>query len=274
MTEPFWRRQILAGSFFVEKGKRFVGGHETGTTTGMPKRLPGQSLREQKERLLENRVAPLYLGTAFLWILWLWEHYKLQAHQPPTPTLVLCLAIVATGTSSIVFRRLFFRVRNLTRGEHGELTVAESLEQLRTIGYRPIHDIVGKGFNIDHVLVGPAGVFAIETKFRSGSGEISFRNGEGLFIGEREEEGDCLRQARGNAFNVKRMIWEHCGFFQWVTPMVIFVGNWRVWNDWSDTDALVLTLDRLVPYFANQQPRLIRREIDLIASHLERCAKS
>ena len=251
--------------------KRFAGGHETGTTTGMPKRLPGQSLREQKERLLENRVAPLYLGTAFLWILWLWE---LQTHQPPTPTLVLCLAIIATGTSSIVFRRLFFRFRNLTRGEHGELTVAESLEQLRTIGYRPIHDIVGKGFNIDHVLVGPAGVFAIETKFRRGSGEISFRNGEGLFIGEREEEGDCLRQARNNAIDVRRMIWEHCGFFQWVTPLVVFVGNWRVRNDWTDTDARILTLDRLVPYLSNQQPLLIRREIDLIASHLERCAKS
>jgi len=240
---------------------------------GMPKRLPGQSLRDEKERLLENWVAPLYCGTAFLWILWLWERYKLQTHQPPTPTVVLCMAVIATGTSSIVFRRLLLRFRHLNRGEHGELTVAERLEQLRTIGYRPIHDIVGKGFNIDHVLVGPAGVFAIETKFRSGSGEISFRDGQGLFIGEREE-GDCLRQARGNAYNVRRMIWEHCGFFQWVTPLVVFVGKWRVRNDWTDTNARVLTLDRLVPYLSSQQPLLIRREIDLIASHLERTAKS
>ena len=115
-----------------------------------------------------------YCGTAFLWLLWFWEWYKLQTHQPPRPTIVLCAAIIATGTSLIVFRRVFFRFRNLNRGERGELTVAESLEQLRTIGYRPIHDIVGKGFNIDHVLVGPAGVFVIETKFRSGSGEIEF----------------------------------------------------------------------------------------------------
>ena len=52
-------------------------------------------------------------------------------------------------------------------------------------------------FNIDHVLVGPGGVFAIETKFRSGRGEITFRNGEGLFVGGRIEEKDCLKQARG-----------------------------------------------------------------------------
>ena len=231
-------------------------------------------MRDHKERLLENCVIPLYSGTVFLWILWLWEWYKLQTHQPPTPTVVLCMAIIATGASSIVFRRLFFRFRNLNRGERSELTVAESLEQLRTIGYRPIHDIVGKGFNIDHVLVGPAGVFAIETKFRSGSGVISFLNGEGLFVGEREEGNDCLKQARCNAIDVRRMIWEHCGFSPWVTPLVVFVGNWRIRNDWSDTDARVLTLDRLVPYFSNQQPRLIRREIDLIASHLERCGKT
>lgn len=236
----------------------------------MPKRLPGQSLRDQKERLIENLVMPCYSGTAFLWILWLWECYKLHTHQPPMPAEVFCAAIVATGISLIIFRRMFFRFRNLNRGEQGELTVAGCLEQLRTIGYRPIHDIVGKNFNIDHVLVGPAGVFAIETKFRGGRGEISFRDGAGLFVGEREEERDCLHQARSNAFNVRQMIWEHCGFSPWVTPLVLFVGNWRVRNEWVDTDTRVLTIDRLIPYFSNQQPQLVRREIDLITSHLER----
>ena len=84
------------------------------------------------------------------------------------------------------------------RGERGELVVAEQLEELRATGFRCFHDIVRDGFNIDHVVVGPPGVFVIETKFRSGSGVIEFRNGQGIFVGGREEERDPFKQARGN----------------------------------------------------------------------------
>jgi hypothetical protein len=34
-------------------------------------------------------------------------------------------------------------------------------------GYQVFHDLPAEGFNIDHVVVGPAGVFAVETKGRS-----------------------------------------------------------------------------------------------------------
>ena len=240
----------------------------------MNRRLPGQSLRDQKEQLTDNRLIPFYFTTVLAWLLWGWELYKARAHQPPQPSVLLVVAIAVTGVSVIVFGRLFQKFRNLNRGEQGELTVAEALDELRAYGYRPVHDIVGKNFNIDHVLVGPGGVFAIETKFRSGTGEISFRNGEGLFIGGFQEEKDCLSQARGNAEQVNRLIQENCGRWEWVTPIVVFVGNWRVKDEWRDTDTRVFTSDRLVHYIINQQPQLKRGEIELIASHLERSARS
>ena len=74
------------------------------------------------------------------------------------------------------------------------ITCCRCLEELRSEGYKPVHDIVGNGFNIDHVIVGPGGVFAIETKYRSGKGEITVRN-EGVFVDDRLEEKDCLKQA-------------------------------------------------------------------------------
>jgi hypothetical protein len=164
--------------------------------------------------------------------------------------------------------------RRLNRGEHGELHVSDALEELRVDGYKPIHDIVGKNFNVDHVLVGPGGVFAIETKFRSGKGEITFRNGEGLFVDGRVEEKDCLKQARGNAAAVAELIAETCGRRQWVTPLVVFVGDWRVKDDWHDTGVRVFTPDRLMRYIRNQQPQLKKSEIKLIVSHLERSSQS
>ncbi len=151
--------------------------------------------------------------------------------------------------------------------------VAEALDGLRAAGYQVIHDLVREGrFNIDHVVVGPSGVYAIETKFRSGSGEISFRNGQGLFVGGRPEENDSLAQARGNAREVNRMIRENCQREVWVKPLVAFVGDWRVRDDWRTTEARVFTPTTLTAYIARQQPCLCRSEIELIASHLGRSA--
>lgn len=46
----------------------------------------------------------------------------------------------------------------------GEKAVGQFLEALRKQGCRIFHDIVGNGFNIDHVVIGPLGVFTVETK--------------------------------------------------------------------------------------------------------------
>ena len=118
------------------------------------------------------------------------------------------MAIIATGAAVIGFLRLMPKARNLVRGEKGELKVAETLEDLRATGYSVFHDIKREGYNIDHVVVGPAGLFVIETKFRSGYGEIEFRNGEGLFVGGKQEEQDALLQARRNARDMNRLLKE------------------------------------------------------------------
>jgi hypothetical protein len=238
------------------------------------RRLPGQSLRDEKDRLLENRFLPLYCATAFLWILSALDQYRIWLHQGPAPKTALSLAVISTGVCAIVFRRVFRQCIRLNRGERGELRVAEVLDDLRRYEYRPFHDVVRDGFNVDHVVVGPGGVFAIETKYRSGAGEITFRNGEGLFVDGFPEEKDSLSQARGNAAEVNRLIKENCHLDVWVKPVVVFVGDWRVKNAWRSTDARVFTPDRLVDHIVNQQPSLTRREIELIASHLERSAKS
>ena len=238
------------------------------------RRRAGQSIRDEKERLFENRLLPYVFGPSFLWLIFAVEALHSWTGEPLQPRLWLCVAIAATGVAWIGFRRLFPEFRNLNRGERGELRVAEILDDLRSFGYRVFHDLPGEGYNVDHVVVGPAGVFAIETKFRSGRGEIEFRNDEGLFVGGRKEENDPLLQARRNAKDVNQIINENCRIDQWVKPLVIFVGEWKIKSRWRDTDARVLSTDQIVDYFDRQQPVLVRREIDLICSHLERSVKS
>jgi hypothetical protein len=240
----------------------------------MVQRLPGQSLRDEKQRLFDDWLMPYVYVPFFAWVIWVVESVHSWTKQPPMPGFWFCFALAVTGISLVGFRRLIPTFRRLNRGEHGELRVAKVLDELRSFGYRAFHDLARDGFNIDHVVVGPAGVFAIETKFRSGQGDITFRNGEGLFVDGFPEEKDSLKQARGNAREVHQIIKENCGLDEWVRPLVVFVGDWRVKNDWRSTDARVFTTDTLLRHIVNQQPRLKRSEIKLIASHLERSAKS
>lgn len=237
------------------------------------RRTAGQSLRESRDRLMDSKLIVYVFAPAMIWVVCLTQWLQVWNHTGPTPRLWTCLGLIVTGLSAIGLLRLVPQARNLVRGEKGELKAAEALEELRSVGYRVFHDLVRNGFNIDHVVVGPGGVFAVETKFRGGSGEIEFRNGEGLFVGGFLEEKDSLRQARGNAREMRQFIKENCGLNCWVNPLVVFVGDWRVKNRWRETDARVLTADQIGRFFDQRQPELTKNEIKLIASHLERSVR-
>ncbi len=236
------------------------------------RRSPGQSLRDQEERITDNLLIPLFLATAFCWVLWLVMGLQIRSNQPSEPKIYLCFAIVATSITAIKSGQLWGQFRKLS---HGELFVSEQLKELDANDFRCFHDVVRDGFNIDHVVVGPPGVFAVETKFRSGSGEIEFKNGQGILVGGREEKRDSLQQARGNARVVHDLI-RDAGVKASVKPVVVFVGDWKVKNSWDDdSDVRVIAADDVQPYFQNEdRPELTRSEIELISSHLEQSARN
>jgi hypothetical protein len=69
-----------------------------------------------------------------------------------------------------VTRRLYLllkRRRNFYLGLDAELAVGQELNHLMLLGCRVFHDFPAENFNIDHVIVGPGGVFAVETKGRA-----------------------------------------------------------------------------------------------------------
>jgi len=57
--------------------------------------------------------------------------------------------------------------RSYQLGYEGEIAVGQELNQLMLEGYRVYHDFPAGKFNIDHIVVGASGVFAVETKARS-----------------------------------------------------------------------------------------------------------
>ena len=73
-------------------------------------------------------------------------------------------ALALMGYYLIMFLRFRSMRRHLRLGYDGEVAVARELNRMTSMGYQVYHDFPGDGFNIDHILVGPAGVMAVETK--------------------------------------------------------------------------------------------------------------
>jgi hypothetical protein len=78
----------------------------------------------------------------------------------------LALAAIATmlWADPRVERALTWRVQ----GAVGEERVGAILEDLRVEGWSAVHDVATGRGNVDHIVVGPCGLFTVETKSRRG----------------------------------------------------------------------------------------------------------
>ena len=82
------------------------------------------------------------------------------------------MIFILGGTGFIAYHLFkLIKLTNLKRfyrlGYDGEMAVGQELNQLMRDGYHVFHDFPAGKFNIDHIVVGNAGVFAVETKARS-----------------------------------------------------------------------------------------------------------
>lgn len=81
--------------------------------------------------------------------------------------LVLLLTSVPACALMLFAWKKTLQLRNTRLGLRGEQAVAEALHELGDAGFRAFHDLQPRdSWNIDHVAVGPRGVFLIETKAR------------------------------------------------------------------------------------------------------------
>lgn len=80
----------------------------------------------------------------------------------------LASEVALLASMFVISRYVLPLVERHDRGAAGEEQVGELLEQLCGEGWRVIHDAsLGRG-NVDHILIGPPGIFTIETKSHPG----------------------------------------------------------------------------------------------------------
>lgn len=121
-------------------------------------------------------------------------------------------------------------VRSWERGFDGERRTGEIVDPLRREGWQVIHDLQlpGRRDNLDHVLIGPAGVLVLETK--NWSGVANFTDGE-LEITQPDDPdyrfkvGRLQPMMRRRALELHQHIEETTGQRVWVQPVVVLWGE-------------------------------------------------
>ena len=134
-------------------------------------RFPGHTSLKRLDAL--NHEINIYLVSLFSLPICIYAAYISLLYFAKTEIdiqAIITLAIISTAMIAYFLFRLlrFFRGRRIVRlGYEGEVTVAQELNQLMMEGYYVYHDLPADKFNINHIVIGHTGVFAIETNAQS-----------------------------------------------------------------------------------------------------------
>ena len=133
-------------------------------------RSPGESLRSRLDEINDN--INTNLVSAFILPLIFYSGILSQAYfseKPLSVSSIWILILIALAFEAyFIYRlvRLINKRRYYRLGYEGEIAVGQELNELLRDGYHVYHDFPANKFNIDHIIVGSTGVYAVETKAR------------------------------------------------------------------------------------------------------------
>jgi hypothetical protein len=130
-------------------------------------RAPGESISKRIE-LLNDDIDLYFIFSGivplFCYTMYLTTRYIANSQASPVTFIVLALGFMAFFGFKL--NKVIRQRHNEQLGLDCERAVGQELNQLMLDGYRVYHDFQADNFNIDHVVIGDNGVFAIETKGR------------------------------------------------------------------------------------------------------------
>ncbi|HWX44250.1 MAG TPA: nuclease-related domain-containing protein [Solirubrobacteraceae bacterium] len=207
-------------------------------------RAPGQYTRSIVQRLRMRTLLTLgalamattVMGRRFGW------------HDPR----FLAAEVGLLGAIFVVSRFVLPLVERHDRGARGEEQVGALLEGLRGRGWRVIHDAsLGRG-NVDHIAIGPGGVFTVETKSHPGPVRVG------------RVHGAVLNQAQAQRRAIEGVVEAH------VEPLVVFSRAWVDRPLSRRKGVRVVPAGMLAGYLERQPQRLSEAEVEGAHARLRR----
>lgn len=240
--------------------------------TDPPLRNPGQSVEEEMERIFDDEIDSDLVVAAFAVMFAAIEWLRWWLSWPYQPVAMTVAAGAAVLYATLRIRRSRRKLRALKLGRDGEKAVGQYLDLLRRDGYRIFHDVIADGFNIDHVIISPRGVFAVETKTRSkpaGRKAVVEVKGDALVVDGHAPDRNPLQQVKGNADWLRVTLKESTGKEFPVRGVVLFPG-WWVDGRPSDRSLWVLNPRALKDFLAQLPEVLPETDVKLATYHLSR----
>ncbi|EIV96286.1 nuclease-related domain-containing protein [Frankia sp. QA3] len=131
------------------------------------------------------------------------------------------------------------------KGLVGEETVGAELERLTGRGWRVLHSVpLPRDVDIDHLLIGPGGVFTFNTKYHVGAriwvGDQAVKMGRQPY--------PYVRKARAEAGRATRVLTQACGFTVTVDAVLAFVEPAKLTVEQSLHDVRAIRHDQIAAF--------------------------
>lgn len=193
-------------------------------------RTAGEGLREEFDDVFTE--ALYYFGCGLILVFMAgWTAFAVYALKSSVWFVLVTQTLFGIVGMCLGLWKLFRRGFALKRGLEGERAVGDQLKRLEKCGYKVIHDVPTgrpRGENIDHVVIGKAGVFALETKWMAKAGDHRLEyDGQHVARGGRPLKHDPLPQARAVAKGTSDILANETGERYFVVPVVLYPG-WYV----------------------------------------------
>jgi len=190
-------------------------------------RAPGESLSREIEKISEDIDSYFMLFVALpLMFFSIYLSQRYLGHQKVSGILFAVLAAGCMGYFAYKLAKLLKQRHNLSLGLDCERAVGQELIQLMLYGFRVYHDFPTDEFNIDHVVIGQSGVFAVETKGRAkpAKGDVTI-----MYEGNRLKfpthyENEPIEQAKRQADWLSKWLTSAVGTQIDVKPVLVFPG--------------------------------------------------
>ena len=234
------------------------------------RRRPGQSAGEHWRALVDEGsddiLFYLIMGVVFLAL------SVMQYLDAKFPTwLGVVMFVCGVVLAFWKMRKVRREIETWKLGENGERYVGQILEaEMRPLGYDVFHDIQieqsGRKMNIDHVLVGPNGVYLVETKAwrkpENGSPEIEYKKGVLYKTGQKVDD-KPVREALGLAKEASQLFHDITGRSYYVKPILVFAGWYHRVDMTHDSKILFLNEKRISSFLPKHNPKNIPSDEDI-----------
>ncbi len=186
---------------------------------------------------------------------------------PSQPSIWFAVYILPWGAGiAYIMRKIIKRqesIRNYRLGYECELVVGQELNLLMRNGWDVFHDVPKNSGNIDHIVVGAAGVFAVETKGRSKrllkgqkQYQVTYKNDILYFPNGSNKK--TIPQARRNSKWASQWLSRATGQDVAVSPVVVLPG-WYIDQEGA-ADVPVIALGYIQGYFRKQKGQMLNDE--------------